>query len=90
LNHTLVSKSESYTELGLRSIFRLNNSQYVLSALQRSGLIELVKLSEPDFENIYHEKICDYKTAYANRFDDEFISLHSYNNFNLFAVGLGC
>lgn len=75
LNHTLVSKSESYTELGLRSIFRLNNSQYVLSALQRSGLIELVKLSEPDFENIYHEKICDYKTAYANRFGVNFMSL---------------
>jgi len=67
LNHTLVSKSEAYTDIGLRSIFRLNNSQYVLSALQRSGLLELVKNSVPDFENNYHDMISDYKTAYANR-----------------------
>lgn len=75
-----MSKSESYTELGLRSIFRLNNCQYILSALQRSGLIELVKLSEPDFENIYLEKISDYKAAYANRFDLKFISWENYRS----------
>ncbi|CAB3371705.1 Hypothetical predicted protein [Cloeon dipterum] len=66
LNHTLVSKSEAYTDLGLRAIFRLNNNQYVLSSLQRSGLLDLVKNSVPDFENNYHEMISDNKTAYAN------------------------
>ena len=67
LNLTLVTKSEAYPDAGLRAVFRLNNSQHVLGALQRSGLLDLVRLSEPDCENSYQEMILDHKKAYAQR-----------------------
>ena len=45
LNLTLVSKSDAYADASLRSIFRLNNSHYLLGALQRTGLLQLLKVS---------------------------------------------
>lgn len=44
LNLTLVTKSDAYSDSSLRYIFRLNNSHYLLSALQRSGLLDLLKV----------------------------------------------
>nr|CAD7267392.1 unnamed protein product [Timema shepardi] len=34
-------------------------------ALQRSGLLDLVRLSEPECEEMYHQMIQDHKTAYC-------------------------
>ncbi|CAH0389782.1 unnamed protein product [Bemisia tabaci] len=64
LNLTVVSKSETYSEPGVRAIFRLNNCHYVLKALQRSSLLELVSFSEPDCENNYYSMISTHKKAY--------------------------
>ncbi len=44
LNLTLVTKSDAYSDSSLRYIFRLNNSHYLLGALKRSGLLELLKV----------------------------------------------
>ncbi|XP_075224863.1 exocyst complex component 7 isoform X2 [Lycorma delicatula] len=64
LNCALVSKSEAYTEPGVKALFRLNNSNYVLKTLQRSALLEYVRLSEPDCEESYHQMIQTHKKAY--------------------------
>ena len=45
LNLTLVTKSDAYGDASLRSVFRLNNSHYLLSALQRSGLLHLLQVA---------------------------------------------
>lgn len=45
LNLTLITKSDAYGDASLRSIFRLNNSHYLLAALQPSGLLQLLKVA---------------------------------------------
>nr|CAD7596287.1 unnamed protein product [Timema genevievae] len=65
LSSTLFSKSDLYNDMCLRAVFRLNNTHYVLKALQRSGLLDLVRLSEPECEEMYHQMIQDHKTAYC-------------------------
>nr|CAD7410255.1 unnamed protein product [Timema cristinae] len=65
LSSTLFSKSDFYGDMCLRAVFRLNNTHYVLKALQRSGLLDLVRLSEPECEQMYHQMIQDHKTAYC-------------------------
>lgn len=75
LNLTLVSKSDLYSDLYLRAVFRLNNNHYVLKALQRAGLLDLVQLSEPDCEESYHDMIMENKRAYSQRWGDIVIIL---------------
>jgi len=67
LNLTLVGKSDLYSDIYLRAVFRLNNNHYVLKALQRAGLLDLVRLSEPDCEESYHNMIREHKRAYSQR-----------------------
>lgn len=64
LNCALISKSDTYTEPGVKALFRLNNSHHVLKALQRSSLLDLVTLSEPDCEETYYNMIQTHKQAY--------------------------
>ncbi|XP_017778193.1 PREDICTED: exocyst complex component 7 isoform X2 [Nicrophorus vespilloides] len=64
LNHTLISKSEQYSDAALKSIFRLNNNNYVLKSLQRSNLLELYLISEPKCEEYYYNSIQEHKKAY--------------------------
>ncbi|BET02952.1 exocyst complex component [Nesidiocoris tenuis] len=64
LNHTLMSKSEAYSEPGVKAIFRLNNCHHVLKALQRSTLLALVSTCEPDCEQTYLDMISAQKKAY--------------------------
>jgi exocyst complex protein 7 len=45
-------------------VFRLNNNHYVLKALQRAGLLDLVQLSEPECEESYHDMIREHKKTY--------------------------
>ncbi|KAJ9587571.1 hypothetical protein L9F63_019002 [Diploptera punctata] len=65
LNLTLVGKSDLYNDISLRAVFRLNNNHYVLKALQRAGLLDLVRLSEPDCEENYHDMIREHKKSYT-------------------------
>ncbi|XP_067005979.1 exocyst complex component 7 isoform X2 [Anabrus simplex] len=65
LNQTLCNKSDLYSDVYLRAVFRLNNNYYVLKSLQRSGLIDLIQLSKPNFEASYHKMISENKEAYT-------------------------
>ena len=62
LNLTLVTKSDAYNDSSLRYIFRLNNSHYLLAALQRSGLLELLKV-KANMER--PEKSCEQQEKYT-------------------------
>uniref|UniRef100_A0A1B6DEN9 Exocyst complex component 7 n=1 Tax=Clastoptera arizonana TaxID=38151 RepID=A0A1B6DEN9_9HEMI len=64
LNCALISKSDAYPEPGVKALFRLNNSHHVLKALQRSSLLDLVTMSEPDCEETYYTMIQTHKKAY--------------------------
>ncbi|ENN77972.1 hypothetical protein YQE_05649, partial [Dendroctonus ponderosae] len=66
LNHTLISKSEQYSDVALKALFRLNNNNYVLKSLQRTNLLELYLISEPKCEEYYHTSIQDHKKAYSH------------------------
>lgn len=68
LNHTLVNKSEQYNDIALKAIFRLNNNNYVLKALQNSTLLELYKIAEPACEDYYYSSIQGSKKLYFERF----------------------
>ncbi|XP_038213589.1 exocyst complex component 7 [Zerene cesonia] len=65
LNLSLRNKSEQYPD-ALKAIFLLNNTLYLLQGLQRSGLLDVLALSEPDCEASYRNMIHEYKTAYLN------------------------
>ncbi|KAF2903735.1 hypothetical protein ILUMI_02443 [Ignelater luminosus] len=65
LNHTLLSKSEQYSDVALKAIFRLNNNNYVLKSLQRSNLLELYRISEPKCEQYYYNSIQEHKKSYS-------------------------
>lgn len=67
LNATLMNKSDVYSDVHLRAIFRLNNIHHMLKSLQRSELLDLVKLSEPDCEKNYYDMIEEYKKKYMDR-----------------------
>lgn len=69
LNHTLISKSETYSDVALKSIFRLNNDNYVLKSLQRSTLLELYLIAEPKCEEYYYRFIDQHKQTYLQRYD---------------------
>lgn len=69
LNHTLISKSELYSDSALKALFRLNNNNYVLKSLQRSSLMELYLISEPNCEDYYYTSIQEHKKAYSQRWD---------------------
>lgn len=64
LNLALRTKSEQYVDVALRAIFRLNNTHYLLQGLQRSGLLDLLSLAEPECESNYRDMIQEHKTAY--------------------------
>ncbi|KAH6941018.1 hypothetical protein HPB50_012060 [Hyalomma asiaticum] len=58
LNLTLYNKSVRYEDQALQAVFRLNNLHYVLRALVRSGLLEVVQIST-------EEQIRDQKRLYS-------------------------
>nr|XP_023016939.1 exocyst complex component 7 [Leptinotarsa decemlineata] len=67
LNHTLISKSEQYGDTALKALFRLNNNNYVLKSLQRSSLMDLYLISEPNCQDYYYTSIQENKKAYSQR-----------------------
>lgn len=61
-----MSKSDaSYSDLALRALFRLNNHNYVVNALCRSSLMELLLLAEPSAEQTYHDLLLKDKNNYV-------------------------
>ncbi len=65
LNLTLVNKSDTYADAFLKAVFRLNNNQYVLRSLRRSGLLEVIALAEPECEENYGDMIVEQKRLYS-------------------------
>ncbi|XP_077499953.1 exocyst complex component 7 [Amblyomma americanum] len=65
LNLTLHNKSARYEDQALQAVFRLNNLHYVLRALVRSGLLEVVQMYEPTLGQQYEEQIRDQKRLYS-------------------------
>lgn len=65
LNLTLHNKSARYEDQALQAVFRLNNLHYVLRALVRSGLLEVVQGYEPTLGEQYEEQIRDQKRLYS-------------------------
>lgn len=63
LNFALRTKSEQYPD-ALKAIFLLNNTLYLLQGLQRSGLLDVLMLAEPDCEINYRDMIQEHKNAY--------------------------
>lgn len=61
LNLTLINKSELYSDHGVKCLFRVNNCNYILKALQRcTGLVNIVT----SCENTYYEMINTHRTNY--------------------------
>lgn len=61
LNLTLINKSELYSDHGVKCLFRVNNCNYILKALQRcTGLMNVVT----SCENTYYEMINTHRTTY--------------------------
>ncbi|XP_014236874.1 exocyst complex component 7 [Trichogramma pretiosum] len=67
LNLALVSRSDqSYSDPALRALFRLNNHNYVINALRRSSLMELLSLAEPKAEQTYLDMLARDRHTYVN------------------------
>lgn len=64
LNLTIVSKCEQYGDLATRHLFRLNNIHYILKSLQRTNLLDVVCLAEPECESNYQQLIHELKRSY--------------------------
>lgn len=61
-----MSKSDaSYSDPALRALFRLNNHNYVVNALRRSSLMELLLLAEPTAERTYQDLLARDKVNYV-------------------------
>lgn len=65
LGLTLQNKSESYSDPHLKAIFRINNLHYILKALQRTNLLEIVHAHAPNVESSYNESIKEQKRIYS-------------------------
>lgn len=67
LNLSLVSRSDnSYSDPALRALFRLNNHNYVINALRRSSLMELLLLAEPNAEQTYDDLLLRNQINYVS------------------------
>ncbi|GIY12561.1 exocyst complex component 7 [Caerostris extrusa] len=65
LTTTLINKSNYYSDGYLCAIFRLNNFHYILKALQRTGLVDIVKLHASDIEKTLNLQVQDQKRVYS-------------------------
>ncbi|KAK7469684.1 hypothetical protein BaRGS_00036313 [Batillaria attramentaria] len=65
LGLNLSNKAETYSDPGLRPIFMLNNFNYILKSLKRTGLLELLLLWNKDVATYYDEQILEQKRIYS-------------------------
>lgn len=64
LNLTIVSKCEQYGDHATRHLFRLNNIHYILKSLQRSKVLDILLMTEPECERNYQELIQELHNQY--------------------------
>lgn len=69
LKLNLENKSRYYVDSGLAAIFLLNNYNFILNALNRHGLLELVQKSAHDIRSIYTSVITEQKKKYLKCWD---------------------
>lgn len=64
LSETIQRKAESFTNIQLCSLFKINNYHYILKCLKESGLLGIVESYIPQVEAIYNRLIEDNKNCY--------------------------
>ena len=69
LNFTLVNKSNIYSDPYLRAVFLLNNNMYVLRAIAKTGLLDVVSLAAPECQANYQEMITEQKRIYSQSWE---------------------
>ena len=69
LNLTLVTKSNFYNDQYLRAVFLLNNNMYVLRAIAKTGLLDVVSLAAPECQENYQEMITEQKRIYSQSWE---------------------
>ncbi|ALC44573.1 exo70, partial [Drosophila busckii] len=77
LNLSIMNKCEQYNDQATKHLFRLNNIHYILKSLQRSTLIDLVTLAEPECEHSYLEMIRELKTSYQKTWSKMLAGIYS-------------
>ncbi|KAL3877047.1 hypothetical protein ACJMK2_034802 [Sinanodonta woodiana] len=65
LGLSLSNKAENYSDIHLRPILMLNNYNYIIKSLKRSGLIDLVHQLNSKVESYYDDQILEQKKAYS-------------------------
>ncbi|XP_059167515.1 exocyst complex component 7-like [Physella acuta] len=65
LGLNLSNKAETYSDPALRPVFMLNNFNYILKSLTRSGLIELLKAWNKEIAVFYNNQIIEQKKDYS-------------------------
>lgn len=65
LGLNLSNKAETYSDPYLRPIFMLNNFNYILKTLKRTGLIDLIHMWNKDVGMFYEDQIMEQKKLYS-------------------------
>merc|ERR1712172_455974 len=65
LGLNLSNKSETYSDPALRPMFMINNFNYIVKSLERSGLLKFLMSWNKDIFNFYKEQILEQKRMYS-------------------------
>lgn len=65
LGLNLNNKAEAYNDPAIRSIFLLNNFNYILRSLRRSDMIDIVHLWNGEVEVFYESQVVNQKRIYS-------------------------
>lgn len=65
LGLNLSNKSETYSDPTLRHVFMLNNYNYILKSVTRSGLLNLIHLCNKDVGQYYEDQVHEQKRLYS-------------------------
>ncbi|ESO13234.1 hypothetical protein HELRODRAFT_159872 [Helobdella robusta] len=65
LGLNLSNKTECYNDVALRAIFMLNNFNYVLNLMKRSGMMDVIHLWNSEVQLFYEEQINNQKRLYS-------------------------
>ncbi|XP_047736815.1 exocyst complex component 7 [Hyalella azteca] len=65
LGLSIVQRSEAYSDVTLRAVFRLNNYNYLLSTLMSTGLMATLELVESHAKQHYRDQILQQKKLYS-------------------------
>lgn len=67
LGLSIVQRSEAYSDVTLRAVFRLNNYKYLLTTLLTSNLMATLEIVEPSAKQNYSDLILQQKKIYSQR-----------------------